>query len=227
MNLENNKVTLCGGMATDFEYDHEIYGEKYYKTYVCIERISGAVDVIPVIVSERLAKLTGKAGDRIYVAGQLRTRNEKRAGEKTRLRIFVFANEVSFAANDDSIPFLYPNNYNSLFLEGFLCKEPIHRMTPSGREITDLLLAVNRPYGKSDYIPCICWGRSARFASTLVVGDRCQISGRIQSRKYNKKLSDGKIEERMAYEVSINRIDYSGEFSDGGTVVEIKGGREL
>ena len=200
--IENNKVTLGGKVVGEFTYSHEMHGEKFYLFNILLRRLSGTYDVIPVMVSDRLMDVEKDYTDcNILVSGQFRSYN-KHDSDKNRLLLSVFAREISF--NEEIIEEL---NLNDISLDGYICKAPIYRETPLNREITDVMLAVNRPYGKSDYIPCICWGRNARFAGNLDVGTHIKISGRIQSREYQKKLDDGDIETRTTYEVSVSKFD--------------------
>lgn len=200
--LENNCVKINGKILEGFFYSHEIWGEKFYAAYVGCPRASGKVDHIPLMVSERLMDVTQNyAGSSICISGQFRSYN-KREEHRNRLILHVFVREAKFAERGKM-----RINANRIYLDGYICKEPIYRKTPLGREIADLLLAVNRPYGKTDYIPCICWGRNALFASGLKVGDHCKISGRIQSREYQKTIGENELEVRTAYEVSANRIE--------------------
>lgn len=167
-----------------------------------VERLSDSTDVIPVMVSERLLDVNQDyRGQLISISGQFRSYN-RHEEKKNKLVLSVFAREIEFIEEVDE-----NSKSNQIFLDGFICKEPIYRKTPLGREIADLLLAVNRPYGKSDYIPCICWGRNARFANTFQVGDRCVVWGRIQSREYMKKISEDELEKRVAYEVSVSKLE--------------------
>ena len=200
--VENNQVTISGEIASGFNFSHETYGEKFYIVDVNAQRMSDAIDIVPVTVSERLIDVSEDyTGRFVSVTGQLRSYN-KQYGEKKRLVLSVFAQEFDLLGEDVEI-----NNDNHIFLVGYICKQPIYRKTPLGREIADVLLAVNRPYGKSDYIPCICWGRNARYAGNLKVGEHCSVTGRIQSRIYIKTLDDGSAEERTAYEVSVNKME--------------------
>ena len=154
------------------------------------------------MVSERLLNVEEDyKGMSIMVQGQFRSYN-RHEERKNRLVLSVFAREIEFV---DETP--ESSKTNQIYLDGYICKEPVYRKTPLGREIADLLLAVNRPYGKSDYIPCICWGRNARFASNFTVGTRCEIWGRIQSREYMKRLSEDDAEKRIAYEVSVSKLE--------------------
>lgn len=200
--IENNQVTISGEIASGFNFSHEIYGEKFYIVYVNVRRMSDSYDIIPVTVSDRLVDVSKDyMGQFVSVTGNFRSYN-KQDGEKKRLVLSVFAQEFDLLGEDVEI-----NNGNHIFLDGYICKEPIYRKTPLGREVADLLIAVNRPYGKSDYIPCICWGRNARYAGNLNIGERCFIAGRIQSRQYEKRISDTEIETRTAYEVSVSKLE--------------------
>jgi single-stranded DNA-binding protein len=187
---------------SDFSYSHEIFGEGFYMVDVKVQRLSDSMDVIPVMVSERLLDVNADyKGMYVCVNGQFRSYNRLEE-RKNRLVLSVFAREIEFVDEiDESV------KSNQIFLDGFVCKETIYRKTPLGREIADLLLAVNRPYGKSDYIPCICWGRNARFAGSFKVGDRCNVWGRIQSREYMKKLDEDSVERRVAFEVSVSKLE--------------------
>lgn len=195
-----------GEIVSDFTYSHEIFGEGFYMVDVSVERLSDSIDIIPLMVSERLLDVNGDyKGMYIVVNGQFRSYN-RHEERKNKLVLSVFAREIEFV---DEIG--ENTKSNQIFLDGYICKEPIYRKTPLGREIADLLLAVNRPYGKSDYIPCICWGRNARFASNFEVGARCAVWGRIQSREYMKKLSEDQLEKRVAYEVSVSKLELVGD----------------
>lgn len=200
--IENNQVTVMGEIISDFSYSHEIYGEGFYMVDVKVQRLSESFDVIPVMMSERLIDVTGNyKGMLICVNGQFRSYN-RHDERKNKLVLSVFAREIEFLEEMEE-----SSKTNQIFLDGYICKPPIYRKTPLGREIADVLLAVNRPYGKSDYIPCICWGRNARYASGFKVGDRCMIWGRIQSREYMKKLDEDTIEKRVAFEVSVSKLE--------------------
>ncbi|MCH5250840.1 MAG: single-stranded DNA-binding protein [Lachnospiraceae bacterium] len=200
--IENNQVTIMGEIVSDFVFSHEIFGEGFYMVDVRVDRLSDSTDIIPVMASERLLDVTEDyMGMKISITGQFRSYN-RHEEKKNKLVLSVFAREIEFVDDiEESV------KTNQIFLDGFICKEPIYRKTPLGREIADLLLAVNRPYGKSDYIPCICWGRNARFASTFSVGSRCAIWGRIQSREYMKKIAEDQLERRVAYEVSVSKLE--------------------
>ncbi|MDY5845353.1 MAG: single-stranded DNA-binding protein [Bariatricus sp.] len=200
--IENNQVTIMGQVASEFEFSHEVFGEGFYMVEVLVKRLSNSCDLIPLMISERLIDVTQDyTGEYIMASGQFRSYN-RHEEQKNRLVLSVFVREISFMEEkpDDS-------KANNILLDGYVCKEPIYRKTPLGREIADLLLAVNRPYGKSDYIPCICWGRNARYAAGFEVGEHVQVLGRIQSREYVKKLSDTETEKRVAYEVSVSKLE--------------------
>ncbi len=200
--IENNQVVIMGEIVSDFVFSHEIFGEGFYMVDVNVPRLSESSDIIPLMVSERLINVEEDyKGLNIMVQGQFRSYN-RHEERKNRLVLSVFAREIEFV---DETP--ESSKTNQIYLDGYICKEPIYRKTPLGREIADLLLAVNRPYGKSNYIPCICWGRNARFASNFSVGTRCEIWGRIQSREYMKRLSEEDAEKRIAYEVSVSKLE--------------------
>ena len=191
-----------GEIVSEFEFSHEVYGEGFYLVDISVSRLSDSVDYIPLMVSERLVDVTQSyIGETISVSGQFRSYN-RHEEKKNKLVLSVFAREIEFV---DEIS--ENARTNQIFLDGYICKEPVYRKTPLGREIADLLLAVNRPYGKSDYIPCICWGRNARYAANFQVGERCLVWGRIQSREYMKRISDENMEKRVAYEVSVSKLE--------------------
>lgn len=203
---ENNKVTLSGEIVSNFEFSHEVYGEGFYTVTLASERLSGEKDIIPIMASERLVDVKADwTGRFVRVSGQFRSYN-KHEGERNHLILSVFAREFEEVEFEHEEPGS-GNDENRVSLDGYICRVPIYRKTPLGREITDILLAVNRPYGKSDYVPMICWGRNARFASGLKVGTRLQIDGRIQSREYQKRISETESEKRVAYEVSVSRLE--------------------
>ena len=198
----NNQVTIAGEVVSEFTFSHEVYGENFYIVNIAVCRLSNSYDIIPVMVSERLMDVKEDyKGCILQATGQFRSYN-RHEETKNRLVLSVFAREVSFIEEE-----LDGAKTNNILLDGYICKLPIYRKTPLGREIADLLLAVNRPYGKSDYIPCICWGRNARFASAFEVGEHVQVLGRIQSREYVKKLSETETEKRTAYEVSVSKLE--------------------
>ena len=195
---KNNKVFISGEIVSEAEFSHEVYGEGFYEMNVLVKRLSGQGDLLPVTVSERLiADKDLKVGSTINAFGQFRSYNKLVDG-KSRLMLTVFVRELL----DNSLP----KNPNSIVLSGYICKPPVYRTTPFNREICDILIAVNRSYNKSDYIPCIAWGRNARFAKNLEVGEKIAISGRIQSREYQKKFSEEDIRVMTAYEVSISKL---------------------
>lgn len=202
----NNQVTIAGEVVSEFVFSHEVYGEHFYVVNIAVCRLSNSFDVIPVMVSERLMDVTADyQGCTLQASGQFRSYN-RHEESRNRLVLSVFAREVSLVEPEDD-----DQNPNYIFLDGYVCKHPVYRKTPLGREIADVLLAVNRPYGKSDYIPCICWGRNARFADKFEVGSHIQIWGRIQSREYQKKIGEEQYEKRVAYEVSVSKLEYIAE----------------
>jgi len=211
---KNNKVYISGEIVSDAEFSHEVYGEGFYEMKVLVKRLSGQADILPVTVSERLISDNRlEIGKTINAMGQFRSYN-KLVNGKSKLMLTVFVRELY-----DTMPV---TNTNGIVLTGYVCKPPVYRTTPFNREIADILLAVNRSYNKSDYIPCIAWGRNARFAKNLAVGDRILVCGRIQSREYQKRIGDDDIKIMTAYEVSISKltscdkdeeIDVDAEFS--------------
>lgn len=201
--LENNQVSIVGEIISDFQYSHEVYGEGFYMVEVAVSRLSNFSDYIPLMISERLIDTSQSyIGQTVYVTGQFRSYN-RHEELKNRLVLSVFVREIEFIEEETE-----EMKSNQILLDGYICKDPIYRKTPLGREIADLLVAVNRSYGKSDYIPCICWGRNARFAARFEVGVHVQIWGRIQSREYVKRLNEDEVEKRTAYEVSVSKIEY-------------------
>ena len=219
--LENNNLTLVGKVTGEKKFSHEIYGERFYVFNLEIARLSGNSDIIPITVSERLITeemLT--AGKKLLVKGQFRSYNSY-DNEKNRLILTVFAKDITeLEENDEEENEMAKKDMitNEVILVGFICKTPIYRQTPFGREIADVLLAVNRAYNKSDYIPTIAWGRNARFCQNLEVGTKVKLVGRVQSRMYEKKHEDGTVENRVAYEVSIGSLEVIEENSQ----VEVK-----
>ena len=196
---DTNIVNLKGRIENNLEFSHEIFGEKFYTTKIKINRLSESYDMLPITVSERLLEEVNLEEDKLVkVTGQLRSYN-KNINNKNRLVLTIFARNMEVEEEDNKDP-------NNIFLDGYICKSPVYRKTPLGREITDLLVAINRPYNKSDYIPSIVWGRNAKFAKSLKVGDRIQMWGRVQSREYEKKYQDGESVKKVAYEVSISKI---------------------
>lgn len=199
--LENNKIQLAGKVVSEPVVNHEAYHEKFYSFNIEIPRLSAATDVIPVLVSEKLLPSNFDEVEYVSIEGQVRTYN-KSVDEKMRLLIFGFARDLSVITEEE---FNEIKNPNYVEFNGFICKPTKYRETPLGREVTDILLAVNRAYRKSDYIPCIAWGRNAKFADKIDVGTQVNLSGRLQSRDYVKMI-DGKEVEMTAYEVSANQI---------------------
>lgn len=194
----NNKVFISGEIVSEAEFSHEVYGEGFYEMSVLVKRLSGQGDILPVTISERLIENKNlKVGDNLSGIGQFRSYNKLVDG-KSKLMLTVFIRELL-----EYCDFATPN---AIVLTGYICKQPIYRTTPFNREIADILVAVNRSYNKSDYIPCIAWGRNARFAKNLAVGEKIAICGRIQSRDYQKRISDDEIKIKTAYEVSISKL---------------------
>lgn len=201
--IENNRVSILGEIVSEFRFSHEVFGEGFYITDVAVSRLSDMYDTIPLMVSERLVDVTQNlTGKLVEASGQFRSYN-RHEGTKNKLVLSIFVREWQLVEEN-----LEAGKTNQIFLDGFVCKAPVYRKTPLGREISDLLIAVNRPYGKSDYIPCIAWGRNARFASTFEVGGRIQIWGRVQSRDYVKKINEEETEKHTAYEVSVSKLEY-------------------
>ena len=207
--LESNYLTLVGKVTGEKKFSHEIYGERFYIFTLAIPRLSGNADMIPITVSERLItdEMLGE-GNKLLIKGQFRSYNSYE-NEKNKLILTVFAKDiVELEEEEEENDFARKDMItNEVILIGYICKKPIYRQTPFGREIADLLLAVNRAYNKSDYIPCIAWGRNARFSQTLEVGTKVKVVGRVQSRSYEKKYEDGTTEMKVAYEVSIGSLE--------------------
>lgn len=211
---ENNQLVLVGKVTSEKRFSHEIYGESFYIFDMEVPRLSDAQDVIPVTISERLIpEGTLEIGKKVLIKGQFRSYNSFE-NEKNKLILTVFAKDIFF---EDEIENEINNEENKevvsneVILTGYICKKPIYRQTPFGREIADLLLAVNRAYNKSDYIPAIAWGRTARFCQNLEVGTEVRVTGRVQSRTYEKKFEDGTSQTRVAYEVSIGSLEVISE----------------
>ena len=203
--IENNRVCIIGEVVSEFTFSHEVFGEGFYIANVSVNRLSDMVDIIPLMISERLIDVTKDyRGRKIEVSGQFRSYN-RHEGVKNKLVLSIFVRELRFI-EDDEVP-EEQSKSNQIFLDGYVCKPPIYRKTPLGREIADILVAVNRPYGKSDYIPCIEWERNARYAANLEVGEHLLIWGRVQSREYSKKVNEEEVEKRIAYEVSVSKIE--------------------
>lgn len=197
MKETNNKVTVAGEIMSEYAYSHEVAREKFYTTVIKSVRLSGTSDLIPVTISERLISPTmNDIGVFVEINGEFRSYNDKENGK---LKLSVFAYDISFLEE--------VRNVNDIELMGYICKEPLYRTTPLGREITDVMLAVNRAYGKADYIPCVVWGRNARFVENLAVGTKIKFCGRIQSKKYHKKISENEFETRTAFEMSVSKLE--------------------
>ncbi|MBQ3108288.1 MAG: single-stranded DNA-binding protein [Clostridia bacterium] len=194
-----NSATIAGSLVRELTYSHSIYGETFYDGLLAVPRLSGTEDILPFTVSDRLLKNVAICPGRFYsISGQMRSYN-KHDSASNRLVLTVFARSIEALDAEEC--------RNEIELTGYLCKPPVYRKTPFSREIADLLLAVNRSYNKSDYLPCIAWGRNARFVSELPVGQHLRVEGRVQSRSYQKQLADGTVESRTAYEVSINTME--------------------
>lgn len=215
--LENNYLTLVGKVTGEKEFSHEIYGEKFYRFSLSIARLSGNADIIPITISERLIlEKELEIGDRVAIEGQFRSYNSYE-NEKNRLILTVFAKDIKYLTEEEENP--TEKVSNEVTLVGYICKKPIYRQTPFGREISDILLAVNRAYNKSDYIPAIAWGRNARFCQNIEVGTKVKIAGRVQSRNYEKKFEDGTTQTRTAYEVSISSLEIVNEEEENKEVI--------
>ena len=205
---DNNHITLVGKITDEKKFSHEIYGEKFYTFDLSVPRLSGNADIIPVTISERLFKEEDLVIDKkVKITGQFRSYNSYE-NDRNRLILTVFAKDIEFLPNqEEEIVASKDLVSNEVILTGYICKAPIYRQTPFGREIADILLAVNRAYNKSDYIPCITWGRNARYCSKMEVGTEVKVIGRVQSRAYEKKHDDGTVEQKIAYEVSISNLE--------------------
>lgn len=200
--IENNEVILIGKVVSDIKFSHKVYGEGFYSFDLQIPRLSNSYDILPITISERLLPSYGNIQEKtLEIEGQLRSYNQYSEG-KNKLILTVFCLEMKEVPIGE-----LSKSKNHIYLNGYICKKPIYRTTPFGREITDIHLAVNRAYHKSDYIPCITWGRTARFSEGLIVGDHIEVWGRIQSRVYQKKLETGESITKTAYEISINKLE--------------------
>ena len=212
---DNNHLVLVGRITSDKRFSHEIYGESFYIFDLEVARLSGNSDIIPITISERLiTDETLTEGKKLLIKGQFRSYNSYE-NEKNRLILTVFAKdvvEVEEPEQQEENEMVKKDMVtNEVVLIGYICKKPIYRQTPFGREIADILLAVNRAYNKSDYIPCIAWGRNARFCQNLEVGTKVKLVGRVQSRTYEKKYEDGTVENRVAYEVSVSSLEIANQ----------------
>ncbi|CDE09851.1 single-strand binding protein/Primosomal replication protein n [Clostridium sp. CAG:354] len=216
--LENNHLLLVGKVTSDKKFSHEIYGESFYIFDLEVARLSGNSDIIPITISERLIlEKELEIGDKVAIEGQFRSYNSYE-NEKNRLILTVFAKDIKYLSEEDEENSSEKVS-NEVTLIGYICKKPIYRQTPFGREISDILLAVNRAYNKSDYIPAIAWGRNARFCQNIEVGTKVKITGRVQSRNYEKKFEDGTIQTRTAYEVSISSLEIVNEEEENKEVI--------
>ena len=212
--MKNNKVYIAGEVVSEPKFSHEVYNEGFYEFNLKVTRLSDSYDIIPVTVSERIVDIKSiSVGDKICGNGQFRSYNKLEDG-KSKLMLTVFLREL--------LPYVDSDNPNIIEITGYVCKEPIFRTTPFKREISDVLLAVNRSYNKSDYLPCIAWGRNARYVKDFCVGDKVTVTGRIQSRDYQKKVNDELIT-KTAYEVSLNKIELVRENSDVETIITSAG----
>ena len=208
----NYKLNLEGKVVSELEFSHEMFGEGFYSFNIEVMRLSDSVDLLNITISERLINgFDLSIGKEVIIEGQLRSYNKFMNGAN-KLILTVFARNIEPCIEKSKNP-------NEIYLDGFICKEPVYRTTPFGREIADVLLAVNRAYNKSDYIPTIAWGRNSRFCQSLSVGDNIRVWGRLQSREYQKKISDTEVIKKIAYEVSISkmeRVEKSTESSNSG-----------
>ena len=216
--LENNHLVLVGKVTSDKKFSHEIYGESFYIFDLEVARLSGNSDIIPITISERLIlEKELEIGDKVAIEGQFRSYNSYE-NKKNRLILTVFAKDIKYLSEEDEENSSEKVS-NEVTLIGYICKKPIYRQTPFGREISDILLAVNRAYNKSDYIPAIAWGRNARFCQNIEVGTKVKITGRVQSRNYEKKFEDGTTQTRTAYEVSISSLEIVNEEEENKEVI--------
>ncbi|TJX13769.1 single-stranded DNA-binding protein [Tissierella creatinini] len=217
--IEANKVKIVGKVISDKEFSHEMYGEKFFVFELEVPRLSSSVDILPVTISERLLfNLDFDLEHYVIIEGQLRSYN-RYIEANNKLVLTIFAREL-YVPNEEELQETL-RKPNEIYLDGYICKKPVYRTTPFGREITDMLIAVNRPYNKSDYIPCIAWGRNARFCENLDVGDHIRLWGRIQSREYQKKLYTGDLETKTAFEVSLSKMEFVE--NDNNRVNEMEG----
>ena len=200
--LSNNKVFLCGKILTEPKFSHESFGEAFYEIKLEVKRLSDQCDIIPITISDKLLTKDMKVGSTLAVKGQFRSYN-KIEDQKSKLMLTVFVREV--------IDYTEDMNPNIIEIVGYICKPPVYRTTPFKREICDILVAVNRAYNKSDYLPCIAWGRNAKYIKDAEVGTQISIVGRIQSREYQKKISEDEVVTKTAYEISVNKIQISGQ----------------
>lgn len=212
---QNNYILLVGQVTSEKKFSHEIYGESFFNFDLEIPRLSGISDIIPITISERLiANFDLSIGKKVVIEGQFRSYNTYE-NSRSRLILTVFVKEIRERGEFEEIKI--PNEVQ---LVGHICRKPIYRKTPFGREIADILVAVNRAYNKSDYIPCITWGRNARFCEDMPIGTEVKLVGRVQSRPYEKKHDDGTVEARTAYEVSISSLEFVNKDEDKNALIE-------
>ena len=212
---QNNYIMLVGKITSEKKFSHEIYGESFFNFDLEIPRLSGISDIIPITISERLiANFDLSIGKQVVIEGQFRSYNTYE-DSKSRLILTVFVKEIREKGEDEEIK--VPNEVQ---LVGHICRKPIYRKTPFGGEIADILVAVNRAYNKSDYIPCITWGRNARFCENMQIGTELRLVGRVQSRPYEKKHEDGTVEQRTAYEVSISSLEFVNKEDEPNNIEE-------
>lgn len=218
---QNNYILLVGQVTSEKKFSHEIYGESFFNFNLEIPRLSGISDIIPITISERLiANFDLSIGKKVVIEGQFRSYNTYE-DSRSRLILTVFVKEIRERGEDEEIK--VPNEVQ---LVGHICRKPIYRKTPFGREIADILVAVNRAYNKSDYIPCITWGRNARFCEDMPIGTELKLVGRVQSRAYEKKHEDGTVEARTAYEVSISSLEFVNKEDEKENIEEINNTEE-
>lgn len=219
--MDTNAVRLVGRVAGEKVFSHEMYGEGFYIIDLEVPRLSDSVDLLPITVSERIiVNMDLFIGQYVIIEGQLRSYN-RYIENNNRLVLTIFAKDVYIPDEEELAEVL--RKPNEIYLDGYICKKPIYRTTPFGREITDILVAVNRAYNKSDYIPCIAWGRNARFCEKMLVGDHIKLWGRIQSREYQKKHHTGEVDIKIAFEVSISKLEYVENDNNRLEVYELEG----
>ncbi len=205
-----NKVYLYGMVVSNPTPCDDYYGSDYCNIQISVRRLSSIIDTIPVTLHRDLVEQYNvKLGDNLAILGEFRSYN-KIENNRSRLMLSVFVHEIT-----DEID---TTNPNIIELSGYICKLPVYRTTPFNREIADLLIACNRNSNRSDYLPAIAWGRNARFAKNIMVGEQVHILGRIQSREYQKRLDNGEMQTRTEYEISIKEIDcQSANYQNGDT----------
>ncbi|MDR7856482.1 single-stranded DNA-binding protein [Tissierella sp.] len=219
--IETNAVKLVGKIAREKVFSHEMYGEGFYIIDLEVPRLSDSVDLLPITVSERIiVDMDLFVGQYVIIEGQLRSYN-RYIENSNKLVLTIFAKNV-YIPNEEELTEVL-RKPNEIYLDGYICKKPIYRTTPFGREITDILIAVNRAYNKSDYIPCIAWGRNARFCEKMLIGDHIKLWGRIQSREYQKKHHSGEVDTRIAFEVSVSKLEYVENDNNRMELYELEG----